>query len=133
MHNLSIIIHRQIYNKMILFIWKETNELDKPNCMQSNECVQKSTKIRREIMIVPRLLLMTNITKSLRYQIKKRKENGMEKWWKNAVVYQIYPRSFKDSNADGIGDLEGIYEKLDYLAELGIDVIWIVTCLQISK
>ena len=41
-----------------------------------------------------------------------------EKWWKNAVVYQIYPRSFKDSNGDGIGDLEGIYEKLDYLAEL---------------
>ena len=53
-HNLSIIIHRQIYNKMILFIWKETSELDKPNCMQSNECVQKSTKIRRETMIVPR-------------------------------------------------------------------------------
>ena len=53
-HNLSIIIHRQIYNKMILFIWKETNELDKPNCMQSNECVQKSTKIRRETMMVPR-------------------------------------------------------------------------------
>lgn len=47
-----------------------------------------------------------------------------EKWWKNVVVYQIYPRSFKDSNGDGIGDLEGIYEKLDYLAELGIDVIW---------
>ena len=47
-----------------------------------------------------------------------------EKWWKNAVVYQIYPRSFKDSNGDGIGDLEGIYEKLDYLAELGINVIW---------
>ena len=47
-----------------------------------------------------------------------------EKWWKNAVFYQIYPRSFKDSNGDGIGDLEGIYEKLDYLAELGIDVIW---------
>ena len=44
-----------------------------------------------------------------------------EKWWKNAVVYQIYPRSFKDSNGDGIGDLEGIYEKLDYLAELGIE------------
>ena len=47
-----------------------------------------------------------------------------EKWWKNAVVYQIYPRSFQDTNGDGIGDLEGIYEKLDYLAELGIDVIW---------
>ena len=46
------------------------------------------------------------------------------KWWKNAVVYQIYPRSFMDSNGDGVGDLGGIYEKLDYLAELGIDVIW---------
>lgn len=50
----------------------------------------------------------------------------MEKtWWKEAVVYQIYPRSFKDSNGDGIGDLNGITEKLDYLKELGIDVIWL--------
>ena len=43
------------------------------------------------------------------------------KWWKNAVIYQIYPRSFKDSNNDGVGDLKGIIEKLDYLAFLGID------------
>ncbi len=48
-----------------------------------------------------------------------------KKWWKNAVVYQIYPRSFKDSNGDGIGDLNGITEKLDYLKILGIDVIWL--------
>lgn len=47
------------------------------------------------------------------------------RWWKNAVVYQIYPRSFKDSNHDGIGDLQGIIEKLDYLKELGIDAIWL--------
>ena len=47
------------------------------------------------------------------------------KWWKEAVVYQIYPRSFKDSNGDGIGDLNGIKEKLDYLNYLGIDVIWL--------
>lgn len=47
------------------------------------------------------------------------------KWWKESVVYQIYPRSFKDSNGDGIGDLGGIIEKLDYLKELGIDVIWL--------
>ena len=47
------------------------------------------------------------------------------KWWKECVVYQIYPRSFKDSNGDGIGDLNGITEKLDYLKELGIDVIWL--------
>ena len=46
-------------------------------------------------------------------------------WWKEAVVYQIYPRSFMDSNGDGIGDLKGITSKLDYLKELGIDVIWL--------
>lgn len=46
-------------------------------------------------------------------------------WWKEAVAYQIYPRSFVDSNGDGIGDLKGIITKLDYLKELGIDVIWI--------
>lgn len=45
-------------------------------------------------------------------------------WWKSAVVYQIYPRSFADSNGDGIGDLPGIISKLDYLAELGVDVVW---------
>ncbi|MVX64009.1 alpha,alpha-phosphotrehalase [Clostridium chromiireducens] len=48
-----------------------------------------------------------------------------KKWWKESVVYQIYPRSFKDGNGDGIGDLKGIIEKLDYLKELGIDVIWL--------
>ncbi|WP_252229493.1 alpha-glucosidase [Clostridium sp. ZBS15] len=46
-------------------------------------------------------------------------------WWRESVVYQIYPRSFKDSNGDGIGDIRGIIEKLDYLKELGIDVIWL--------
>lgn len=50
----------------------------------------------------------------------------MEKqWWKESVVYQVYPRSFNDSNGDGIGDIKGITEKLDYLKELGIDVIWL--------
>nr|WP_155668851.1 alpha-glucosidase [Ornithinibacillus caprae] len=46
-------------------------------------------------------------------------------WWKESVVYQIYPRSFNDSNGDGIGDIKGMIEKLDYLKELGIDVIWL--------
>ncbi|MEH7072928.1 glycoside hydrolase family 13 protein [Neobacillus drentensis] len=46
-------------------------------------------------------------------------------WWKEAVAYQIYPRSFMDSNGDGIGDIKGILSKLDYLKELGIDVIWV--------
>lgn len=48
-----------------------------------------------------------------------------DNWWKNAVVYQIYPRSFMDSNNDGIGDLKGITQKLDYLKELGVDIIWL--------
>ena len=48
-----------------------------------------------------------------------------KKWWKEGVVYQIYPRSFKDSNGDGIGDLRGIIEKLDYIKELGADIIWL--------
>jgi alpha-glucosidase len=48
-----------------------------------------------------------------------------KQWWKEAVAYQIYPRSFKDSNGDGIGDIQGIISKLDYLKDLGIDVIWV--------
>jgi alpha-glucosidase len=46
-------------------------------------------------------------------------------WWKNAVIYEIYPRSFQDTNGDGIGDLKGITERLDYLKELGVDAIWL--------
>jgi oligo-1,6-glucosidase len=46
-------------------------------------------------------------------------------WWKEGVVYQIYPRSFKDSNGDGIGDLAGIAEKADYIASLGVDIVWL--------
>ncbi|WP_179945188.1 glycoside hydrolase family 13 protein [Paenibacillus durus] len=50
---------------------------------------------------------------------------GNNKWWKETVVYQIYPRSFQDTNGDGIGDLKGIISRLDYLAELGIGAIWL--------
>ena len=50
---------------------------------------------------------------------------GKLQWWKNAVIYQIYPRSFMDSNNDGDGDLRGIIEKLDYLALLGVDALWL--------
>ena len=47
------------------------------------------------------------------------------KWWQDKVVYQIYPRSFQDSNGDGIGDLPGIISRLDYLADLGVDALWL--------
>jgi 1,4-alpha-glucan branching enzyme len=46
-------------------------------------------------------------------------------WWKEASVYQIYPSSFKDSNGDGLGDIPGIIEKLDYMNSLGVDVVWL--------
>lgn len=46
-------------------------------------------------------------------------------WWSDAVVYQVYPRSFNDSNGDGIGDLKGITEKLDYIKSLGVDIVWL--------
>jgi oligo-1,6-glucosidase len=46
-------------------------------------------------------------------------------WWKDGVVYQIYPASFKDSNGDGIGDLNGIISELDYIRSIGVDVVWI--------
>ena len=55
----------------------------------------------------------------------KKDNTNQTKWWKSAVIYQIYPRSFADSNHDGIGDLQGIISKLDYLENLGIDAIWL--------
>jgi oligo-1,6-glucosidase len=54
-----------------------------------------------------------------------RSETTDRKWWKEAIVYQIYPRSFKDSDGDGVGDLKGIISKLDYIKSLGIDVVWL--------
>lgn len=48
-----------------------------------------------------------------------------EPWWKQAVIYQIYPKSFQDTNGDGLGDLRGIIKRLDYLQDLGIDAIWL--------
>ena len=51
--------------------------------------------------------------------------NPSKAWWKSACIYQIYPISFYDSNGDGIGDLPGILAKLDYLKDLGVDVIWL--------
>ena len=56
------------------------------------------------------------------------KAAGASDWWKNAVIYEIYPRSFQDSNGDGIGDLNGITARLDYLKDLDVDAIWLTPC-----
>ena len=50
---------------------------------------------------------------------------GEPLWWQRGVIYQIYPRSFQDSNGDGVGDIPGIISRLDYLADLGVDAIWL--------
>lgn len=57
--------------------------------------------------------------------IEKQQNRVRQEWWKEAVVYQIYPRSFRDANGDGIGDLKGIIEKLDYIKSLHVDVVWL--------
>ncbi len=71
------------------------------------------------------VMLIFIISQSSLAQKNSSKEIPDRKWWKEAVVYQIYPRSFKDSNGDGIGDLRGIIEKLDYIKSLGVDVVWL--------
>ena len=58
-------------------------------------------------------------------KVKAQEADNTKKWWKEAVVYQVYPRSFKDTDGDGVGDLKGIISKLDYIKSLGIDVIWL--------
>src|SRR5690606_41434373 len=49
----------------------------------------------------------------------------MQEWWRGGVIYQVYPRSFQDSNGDGIGDLPGILQRLDHIARLGVDAVWL--------
>jgi 1,4-alpha-glucan branching enzyme len=55
----------------------------------------------------------------------KTQPGASERWWTTAVFYQVYPRSFADSNGDGVGDLEGLRRRLDYLTWLGVDAIWL--------
>src|SRR5579862_7816466 len=50
--------------------------------------------------------------------------NGAQPWWKSAVIYQIYPRSFLDTNGDGVGDLEAVRRQIPYLVDLGVDAVW---------
>src|SRR3569623_549785 len=71
----------------------------------------------------PIALAQSSTTTSVAQAIKAQ-PTGSE-WWRHAVIYELYPRSFQDSNADGVGDLKGITSRLDYLHDLGIDAIWI--------
>lgn len=78
-------------------------------------------------MLLATLMFAALLTSSLFAQTTQ--QNGADKeWWKHAVFYELYPRSFADSNNDGVGDLRGIASKLDYLKQLGVDAIWITPC-----
>ncbi len=82
----------------------------------------------KKFAIIAAIALMVSST-ALQSQSSKPLSSSEEKnWWRNAVFYEIYPRSFADSNNDGIGDLKGITAHLDYLKELGIDAIWLTPC-----
>jgi len=72
------------------------------------------------------ILIVCFFNQSIQSENHNQKLNAVDKkWWKEAVVYQIYPRSFKDTDGDGVGDLKGIISELDYIKSLGIDVIWL--------
>lgn len=77
-----------------------------------------------KIAISIALLFSLNMSYS-QVTIAKASPESEKKWWKEAVIYQIYPRSFKDSNGNGVGDLKGIISKLDYIKSLGIDAVWL--------
>lgn len=77
-------------------------------------------KTSSSLLLVLLIIGYTNTTNA------QKKENPIDKkWWKEAIIYQLYPRSFQDSNGDGVGDLKGITQRLDYLQSLGIDAIWL--------
>jgi alpha-glucosidase len=81
----------------------------------------------RKTLLAAGLIAANLAAGGARGQVKKIDAEGHE-WWHHAVFYEVYPRSFADSNNDGIGDLKGITSKLDYLKQLGVDAIWITPC-----
>ena len=81
--------------------------------------------MKKSLLSIPFLTLFIFCTGTGNGQVKSSSGMNDRKWWKESVVYQIYPRSFKDSDGDGIGDLNGIISKLDYVKSLGVDVIWL--------
>ena len=82
------------------------------------------SKSRRIVVVV--LLLWCTVLNA--ENTGKAVDAGGHEWWQHAVFYEIYPRSFADSNNDGVGDMSGIASKLDYLKDLGVDAIWITPC-----
>ena len=80
------------------------------------------------VMVFFRLSVTCLGTRGDEVSQKPSRRGGIGTWWKHAVFYELYPRSFADSNDDGVGDLNGITSKLDYLKSLGVDALWITPC-----
>ncbi len=115
-------IGRDIIERLVQFIGLSEKSLNNP--------LLRSVKLKALPKIAPKLVDDT-LLQSL-FELFNQCEEApvaaradFEAWWKEAVIYQIYPRSFKDSNGDGIGDLNGVIEKLDYLSELGVTAVWL--------
>jgi alpha-glucosidase len=103
-----------------------TEEFNLENTSQSTE----AATVKKLVLWIPALLISVCIATSMALAQTSTHATDAEGhlWWQNAVFYEIYPRSFADSNNDGVGDLKGIASKLDYLKELGVDAIWISPC-----
>lgn len=116
-------IGRDIINRVLLQMKISKKAINNPIIGNLKiKDLPKLLKNRLDDEFIDVLLNLSNTEK----EIVRADEGPIKKaWWKEAVFYQIYPRSFKDSNGDGIGDLQGIISKLDYIKKLGIDAIWL--------
>lgn len=87
--------------------------------------LQTTMKPILSLCLVSALTLFSTESTLAQNEFVKTSQKNDSKWWKEAIVYQVYPRSFKDSDGDGVGDLKGIISKLDYIKRLGIDAVWL--------
>lgn len=85
----------------------------------------KFNAVKNTIILIILVIITSNSLLIAQEKMVEKEPKIERKWWKEAVVYQIYPRSFKDTDGDGVGDLKGIISKLDYIKSLGIDVVWL--------
>jgi alpha-glucosidase len=105
-------------------VTRETEE----TAMQSANKVGKSMASCTAALLLAAAALAAggqSVPATTKAAVKTASQQSERDWWKNAVIYEIYPRSFQDSNGDGLGDLNGITQRLDYLQELGVDAIWL--------
>ncbi len=116
-------IGRDLCDKLLMQIGKSSSFLTNP--IIGNIRLKTAAKLSKKFIDVSVFQAIVDLVNSENEYPPQSESPIEETWWKDAVFYQIYPRSFYDSNGDGIGDLKGITAKLDYLKELGVDCIWL--------